>query len=83
MSSGLRLSIIMVLLLASAALGLIAYNANAPKAPQVEVAAKDVAPMMVAYFVAARPLRARYAGAQRGFCDTLGPAGARAAWCDH
>jgi pilus assembly protein CpaB len=56
MSSGLRLSIIMVLLLASAALGLIAYNAYLPKAPKVEVAAKDAAPLMVAYFVAARPL---------------------------
>jgi pilus assembly protein CpaB len=43
-------------LLASAALGLIAYNANAPKAPQLEVVAKDAAPMIVYYFVAARPL---------------------------
>jgi pilus assembly protein CpaB len=57
MSSGLRLSIIMVLLLASAALGLIAYNANAPKAPQVEAAANEPAgPATVGYFVAARPL---------------------------
>jgi pilus assembly protein CpaB len=56
MSSALRLSIIMVLLLASTALGLIAYSLNAPKA-QVEVAAKEaVAPVTVIYFVAARPL---------------------------
>ena len=56
MSSALRFSIIMVLLLASTALGLIAYSANAPK-PQLEVAAKEaVAPVTVAYFVAARPL---------------------------
>jgi pilus assembly protein CpaB len=56
MSSTLRLSIIMVLLLASTALGLIAYNLNAPKS-QLEVAAKDVVtPVTVAYFVAARPL---------------------------
>ena len=56
MSSALRLSIIMVLLLASTALGLIAYSANAPK-PQLEVAAKEsVTPVTVAYFVAARPL---------------------------
>jgi pilus assembly protein CpaB len=56
MSSALRLSIIMVLLLASTALGLIAYSANAPKA-QLEVVAKEAAaPRTVAYFVAARPL---------------------------
>jgi pilus assembly protein CpaB len=56
MSSALRLSIIMVLLLASTALGLIAYNLNAPKL-QLEVATKDVVtPVTVAYFVAARPL---------------------------
>src|SRR6476620_3715092 len=59
MSSALRLSIIMVLLLASTALGLIAYSANAPKS-QLEVAAKEaeapIAPVTVAYFVAARPL---------------------------
>lgn len=57
MSSALRLSIIMVLLLASTALGLIAYSANASK-PQIEVAAKEVVaqPVTVGYFVAARPL---------------------------
>jgi pilus assembly protein CpaB len=61
MSSALRLSIIMVLLLAATALGLIAYNMNLPKeqAP-VEVTEKAPvpapAPSTVGYFVAARPL---------------------------
>src|SRR6516165_4016055 len=58
MSSALRLSIIMVLLLATTALGLIAYNMNLPK-PQapVEVTEKEpAAPPTVGYFVAARPL---------------------------
>jgi pilus assembly protein CpaB len=53
MSSALRLSIIMVLLLASAALGLIAFNANQPK--QAEAVAAS-GPSTVGYFVAARPL---------------------------
>jgi pilus assembly protein CpaB len=57
MSSTLRLSIIMVLLLATTALGLIAYNMNLPKQVPVEVAEKaPAAPATVAYFVAARPL---------------------------
>src|SRR4051795_2132800 len=59
MSSALRLSIIMVFLLATTAFGLIAYNMNLPKqvpAP-VEVAEKGpAAPATVGYFVAARPL---------------------------
>src|SRR5690349_11677065 len=57
MSSTLRLSIIMVLLLATAALGLIAYNMNLPK-PVVQVTenAPAPAPLTVGYFVAARPL---------------------------
>src|SRR5262245_33254741 len=56
MSSALRLSTIMVLLLANTALGLIAYNLNAPK-QQLEVAATEVVtPVTVRYFVAARPL---------------------------
>ena len=58
MSSALRLSIIMVLLLATTAFGLIAYNMNLPK-PQVpvEVTEKEpAAPPTVGYFVAARPL---------------------------
>lgn len=56
MSSALRLSIIMVFLLASTALGLIAYNMNKPKQAPVEIAEKAPAPATVGYFVAARPL---------------------------
>jgi pilus assembly protein CpaB len=58
MSSALRLSIIMVLLLATTALGLIAYNMNLPKAqdPVVQVTEKVPAPLTVGYFVAAHPL---------------------------
>jgi pilus assembly protein CpaB len=58
MSSTLRLSIIMVFLLATTALGLIAYNMNLPKAqaPAVQVTEKAPAPLTVAYFVAAHPL---------------------------
>jgi pilus assembly protein CpaB len=55
----LRLSIIVVLLLATTALGLIAYNMNLPKQVPVavEVTAKGpAAPPTVGYFVAARPL---------------------------
>ena len=57
MSSTLRLSIIMVLLLATAALGLIAYTMNLPK-PVVQVTENTPAPAppTVGYFVAARPL---------------------------
>ena len=57
MSSTLRLSIIMVLLLATAALGLIAYTMNLPK-PVVQVTENTPAPapLTVGYFVAARPL---------------------------
>ena len=56
MSSTLRLSIIMVLLLATAALGLIAYTMNLPK-PVVQVTENTPAPApLVGYFVAARPL---------------------------
>jgi len=63
MSSTLRLSIIMVLLLATTALGLIAYNMNLPKAQvmekvqvPVQVTEKAPAPLTVGYFVAAHPL---------------------------
>jgi pilus assembly protein CpaB len=60
MSSTLRLSIIMVFLLATTAFGLIAYNMNLPKqvpVVPVEVAEKGpAAPPTVGYFVAARPL---------------------------
>jgi pilus assembly protein CpaB len=57
MSSTLRLSIIIVLLLATAALGLIGYNMNLPK-PVVQVTENTPAPapLTVGYFVAARPL---------------------------
>jgi pilus assembly protein CpaB len=59
MSSTLRLSIILVLFLATAALGLLAYNMNRPT-PVVQVAentpAPVPAPVTVEYFVAARPL---------------------------
>jgi pilus assembly protein CpaB len=64
MSSTLRLSIILVMLLATAALGLIAYNMNLPK-PVVQVTentpappAPPPAPVTIGYFVAARPLPA-------------------------
>ena len=58
MSSTLRLSIIVVLLLATAALALIAYNANLPKpvAQVVQVAQSAPAPPADGYFVAAHPL---------------------------
>jgi pilus assembly protein CpaB len=64
MSSTLRLSIIMVLLLAVTALGLIAYSMNLPKeqvvqiveAPVVKVAEKAPPAVTVGYFVAAHPL---------------------------
>ena len=57
MSSALRLSIIMVLLLATAALGLTAYNAYLPK-PVVQVTQNAPAPVTSGYFVAAHPLPA-------------------------
>ncbi|WP_050631802.1 Flp pilus assembly protein CpaB [Bradyrhizobium viridifuturi] len=60
MSSALRVSIIMVLLLAATALGIIAYNANRKDVVVAEVAEKQVAPVApsatVGYFVATRPL---------------------------
>jgi pilus assembly protein CpaB len=57
MSSTLRLSIIMVLLLATTALGLMAYNMSLPKQVPVEVVEKaPTTPATVGYFVAARPL---------------------------
>jgi pilus assembly protein CpaB len=57
MSSTLRLSIIVVLVLATAAFGLIAYNMNLPK-PVVQVTENTPAPapLTVGYFVATRPL---------------------------
>lgn len=60
MSSALRLSIILVLLLATTAFGLIAYNMNLPKqVPVMEVkeqGQRPAPPSTVGYFVAARPL---------------------------
>ncbi|BAR60735.1 pilus assembly protein CpaB [Bradyrhizobium diazoefficiens] len=57
MSSALRLSIILVLLLATTAFGLIAYNMNLPKQVPVAVMEQGPAPpSTVGYFVAARPL---------------------------
>ena len=66
MSSTLRLSIIMVLLLATAALGLIAYNNMNPSKPVVQVTENAAAPLptpppapvTIGYFVAAHPLPA-------------------------
>jgi pilus assembly protein CpaB len=60
MSSTLRLSIIVVMLLATAALGLIAYNNLMPK-PVVQVTENTPAPppaLTTGFFVAARPLPA-------------------------
>ena len=57
MSSALRLSIIMVLLFATAALGLVAYNATRP-IPTARVAQNTPAPVTSGYFVAAHPLPA-------------------------
>jgi pilus assembly protein CpaB len=57
MSFAFRLSIIMVLLFATAALGLIAYGAYAPK-PAAQVAQSAPAPVTSGYFVAAHPLPA-------------------------
>ncbi|MHC2258068.1 pilus assembly protein CpaB [Bradyrhizobium embrapense] len=59
MSSALRVSIIMVLLLAATALGLIAYGANQSKDTVVAEAVAEkrpAAPATVGYFVATRPL---------------------------
>ena len=56
MSSTLRLSIIMVFLLATTALGLIAYTMNQPK-PVAQVTEKASAPL-TKYLVASRPLKA-------------------------
>ncbi|WLA68395.1 Flp pilus assembly protein CpaB [Bradyrhizobium diazoefficiens] len=59
MSSALRVSVIMVLLLAATALGLIAYNVNQPKdqvVAQVVAEKQPAAPSTVGYFVTTRPL---------------------------
>ncbi|MGY4237680.1 pilus assembly protein CpaB [Bradyrhizobium sp. USDA 4449] len=59
MSSALRLSIIMVFVLATVALGLIAYSMNLPKevpVAQVTEKAPPPAPPTIGYYVAAHPL---------------------------
>ncbi len=59
MSSALRVSIIMVLLLAATALGMIAYNLNQSKDPVVAEAVAEkqpAAPATVGYFVTTRAL---------------------------
>ena len=66
MSSALRLSVILVLLLATAALGLIAYNVYLPK-PVAAVAQVVRCGADTGYLVAAHPLAGRHAGARRGF----------------
>src|SRR5215831_4463687 len=59
MSSTLRRSIIMVMLLATAALGLIAYNNLTPAKPVVQVTQDTPAPpTTTGYFVVAHPLPA-------------------------
>ena len=74
MSSALRLSIIMVLLLATAALGLIAYNMNLPK-PVVQVTQNTPAPVTTGYFVAAHPLPAGTLARDEDFAVRSAPSG--------
>ena len=76
MSSTLRLSIIMVLLLATAALGLIAYTMNLPK-PVVQVTENTPAPGASRRRVLCRGTSAteRYIGPRRRFRSTLGAVG--------
>jgi len=74
MSSALRLSIIMVLLLATAALGLIAYNMNLPKAVE-QVAQSAPAPVTSGYFVAAHPLPAGTLAREGDFTVRSAPSG--------
>ncbi|MGY3483150.1 pilus assembly protein CpaB [Bradyrhizobium sp. USDA 4011] len=56
MSSALRVSVIMVLLFAAAALGIIAWNVNQPNAPVAVVEKAPAGPATVGYFVTTRPL---------------------------
>jgi pilus assembly protein CpaB len=77
MSSTLRLSIIMVLLLATGALGLIAYNMNLPK-PVVLVTEKTPAPppaRTTGYFLAAHPLPAGTLARDEDFAVRSVPSG--------
>jgi pilus assembly protein CpaB len=74
MSSTLRLSIIMVMLLATAALGLIAYNNMNPKpVVQVTESTPAPAPLTVGYFVAARPLPRGTLARDEDFAVRSGP----------
>ena len=74
MSSTLRLSIIMVLLLATAALGLIAYNMNRPK-PVVQVTENTPAPSHCRVLCRGTSATERYIGPRRRFRSTLGAVG--------
>jgi pilus assembly protein CpaB len=77
MSSTLRLSIIMVLVLATAALGLIAYNNLTPK-PVVQVTENTPAPppvLTTGYFVAAHPLPAGTLARDEDFAVRSVPSG--------
>jgi pilus assembly protein CpaB len=74
MSSTLRLSIIIVLLLATAALGLIAYNNMTPK-PVVQVTQDTPAPPTTGYFVAAHPLPAGTLARDEDFAVRPAPPG--------
>jgi pilus assembly protein CpaB len=57
MSSTLRLSIILVFVLATAALGLIAYSMNLPKAQEIVQVTEKAPVPQTRYLVAARPLK--------------------------
>ena len=75
MSSTLRLSIIMVLLLATAALGLIAYTMNLPK-PVVQVTENTPAPAPLRRVLCrGTSATGRYIGPRRRFRSTLGAVG--------
>lgn len=79
MSSALRLSIIFVLALAAAALGLLAYSAMLPKpAPQVIQAAAPAPVVTTGYLVAAHSLPAGTLARDEDFAARSGdmPAGA-------
>jgi pilus assembly protein CpaB len=74
MSSALRLSIIMVLLLATAALGLIAYNTYLPK-PVVQATQSTPAPLTSGYFVAAHELPVGTLAREEDFTVRMAPSG--------
>ena len=76
MSSTLRLSIIMVLLLATAALGLIAYNMNLPKqVPVVQVTENGAGASHCRVLCRGTSATERYIGPRRRFHSTLGAVG--------